>query len=276
MESINNYFSDINFTKLLFDYGLKMVIAILLVIVGFKLSNFLANRVIPKILAKRQAEESLVTFLTSLVKISLKILTVITAMTHLGLEMTSFVALLGAAGIGIGMAFSGTLSNFAGGVIILLIKPFKIGDYIKTQGEEGTVRKILIFNTVLTTIDNKTIYLANGAVANNSIVNYTQQSLRRIDFVFGIAYGDDLKKAKATLKKFSNEDDRILKKPEVYIGLAELADSSVNIKMMVWVKTEDYWDVFYDINGRVYEEFGSEGLNFPYPQMDVHINKVTE
>lgn len=258
----------------LLEYGIRFLIAGLVVFIGFKLTNLLSNKVIPKLLAKRDADDSIVTFLTSLTKISLKVLTVITAMTHLGLEMTSFVALLGAAGIGIGMAFSGTLSNFAGGVIILMIKPFKIGDYIKTQGEEGTVKKILVFNTVLTTIDNKVVYLANGAVANNSIVNYTQQSLRRIDFVFGIAYGDDLKAAKETLKKFSNEDTRILKKPEVYIGLAELADSAVNIKMMVWVKTEDYWNVFYDINERVYQEFGQAGLSFPYPQMDVHLQKM--
>lgn len=258
----------------LLEYGIRFLIAALVIFIGFKLTNLLSNKVIPKLLAKRDADDSIVTFLTSLTKISLKVLTVITAMTHLGLEMTSFVALLGAAGIGIGMAFSGTLSNFAGGVIILMIKPFKIGDYIKTQGEEGTVKKILVFNTVLSTIDNKVVYLANGAVANNSIVNYTQQSLRRIDFVFGIAYGDDLKAAKETLKKFSDEDVRILKKPEVYIGLAELADSAVNIKMMVWVKTEDYWNVFYDINERVYQEFGQAGLSFPYPQMDVHLQKM--
>jgi len=185
--------------------------------------------------------------------------------------MTSFVALLGAAGLAIGMAFSGTLSNFAGGVMILFFKPFKIGDFINVQGEEGFVDQILIFNTILKTFDNKVIILANGAVANNTIVNYTKADKRRVDWHLGIAYGDDLKVAKEVLFKFIKEEKRILQDPIPFVGVGELGDSSVNLVVKAWVSTDDYWDVFYALNERVYNEFGDAGLHIPFPQMDVHV-----
>jgi len=259
----------------LLSMGTRLAIAVAILIVGFWLAKMMAKTVV-KILKKRDTDESLISFLRSLTSMGTKTLVVITAASQLGVEMTSFIAILGAAGFAIGMAFSGTLSNFAGGVMILLFKPFKIGDYVDMQGEQGIVKEILIFNTILTTLDNKVIILANGAVANGTITNFTKAEKRRVDWVFGIAYGDDLKVAKELLTKFINEDDRILDGDENFIGLGELGDSSVNITVRGWVKTEDYWDVFFSMNERVYNEFGEAGLSIPFPQMDVHVQKDSE
>jgi small conductance mechanosensitive channel len=258
--------------EILLNIGLKIAIALVVLIVGFWIAKVMAKAV-KKILTKRNTDASLVGFLSSLTSMLLKTLVVVTAVSKLGVEMTSFIAILGAAGFAIGMAFSGTLSNFAGGVMILLFKPFKIGDYVNMQGEEGVVKEVLIFNTILTTIDNKVIILANGAVANGTIVNYTKAEKRRVDLVFGIAYGDDLKVAKDLLMKFMSEDDRVLKDPEPFVGLRELGDSSVNLTVRAWVKTEDYWGVFFSMNERAYLEFEGAGLSIPFPQMDVHVQK---
>lgn len=260
-------------TSVLVGISLKLAMAIGIFVVGFWLAKMMTKGV-RRVLRARSTDESLVTFLSSLTSIVLKILVVITAVTQLGVEMTSFVALLGAAGLAIGMAFSGTLSNFAGGVMILLFKPFRVGDYVKVQGEEGTVKEILIFNTVLHTVDNKVIILANGAVANNTIINYTKEEMRRVDWKFGIGYGDELRIAKELIQRFIDEDQRILKDPAHFIGLGELADSSVNITVRAWVKTEDYWDVFFAMNERVYNEFEEAGLSIPFPQIDVHLQKA--
>ncbi|PWL23461.1 MAG: mechanosensitive ion channel protein MscS [Fluviicola sp. XM-24bin1] len=254
------------------EIGIRLAVALIIYIAGFWLARQLSKG-FRKILERRETDESLTTFLTSLTSIGLKVLVIISVITQLGVEMTSFVALLGAAGLAIGMAFSGTLSNFAGGVIILLLKPFKVGDYIETQGEEGIVKEIQIFNTVLTTLDNKIIILANGAVANDTIINFTKAKKRRVDWSFGIAYGDDLKVAKDLLTKFIKEDSRVLQDDENFVGLGELGDSSVNITVRAWVKVEDYWPVFFDMNERVYTEFEAAGLSIPFPQMDVHLQK---
>jgi small conductance mechanosensitive channel len=259
-------------SEMLLDIGARIGIAIVVLVIGFWVANFAAKTVV-KVLKKRDTDPSLTGFLRSLTNMLIKTLVVVTAITQLGVEMTSFVAILGAAGLAIGMAFSGTLSNFAGGVMILLFKPFKVGDYVDVQGEEGIVKEILIFNTILTTLDNKVIILANGAVANGTIVNFTKADKRRVDWVFGIGYGDKLKAAKQLLAQFINEDERILKDPAPFIGLGELGDSSVNITVRAWVKTEDYWDVYFLMNERVYNEFEAAGLSIPYPQMDVHIQK---
>jgi small conductance mechanosensitive channel len=256
--------------KAILDFGLRLAIAIGIFIVGFWLAKVISKAVV-RILNKRESDPSLVSFLSSLTRAIIKVLVVITAITQLGVEMTSFVAILGAAGLAIGMAFSGTLSNFAGGVMILFFKPFKYGDYVNVQGEEGFVDQILIFNTILKTVDNKVIILANGAVANNTIVNFTKSDKRRVDWHFGIAYGDDLKIAKELLGKFVKEDKRILNDPAPFIGVGALGDSSVDIAVKVWVQTDDYWDVFYAMNERVYNEFGDAGLHIPFPQMDVHV-----
>ncbi len=257
-------------SDLLLDIGIRLGTALLILIIGFWLARQLSKG-FKKVLVRRETDASLTTFLVSLTSIGMKVLVIISVITQLGVEMTSFVALLGAAGLAIGMAFSGTLSNFAGGVIILLLKPFKVGDYVETQGEEGVVQEVQIFNTILTTLDNKVIILANGAVANDTIVNYTKAKKRRVDWSFGIAYGDDLKVAKELLHKFIKEDDRILQNEENFVALGELGDSSVNITCRAWVDVEHYWAVFFDMNERVYTEFEGAGLSIPFPQMEVHM-----
>lgn len=256
----------------LISIGINLAIAIVVLIVGFWIANKL-GRGVAKLMEKRNSDRSLITFLQSLVTILIKTLVIVTAITQLGIEMTSFVAILGAAGLAIGMAFSGTLSNFAGGVMILIFKPFKVGDLVQVQGETGVVDEILIFNTILKTMDNKVIILPNGPVANGTIVNFTKADKRRVDWSFGISYGDDLKVAKDLLTKFIQEDNRILKDPESFVALGELADSSVNITVRAWCKTEDYWGVFFDMNERVYNEFEKMGLSIPFPQMDIHMKK---
>lgn len=258
--------------EFLLGIGIKLAISIAVVVIGFWVAKKL-SKTVRKVLTKKNTDASLVGFLSSLTGTGLKILVLVTAITQLGVEMTSFIAILGAAGFAIGMAFSGTLANFAGGVMILFFKPFKIGDYVNMQGEEGTVNEVLIFNTILSTLDNKIIILANGAVANGTIVNYTKAENRRVDWTFGIAYGDDLQVAKELLNKFIAEDTRILKSPAPFVGLGELGDSSVNLATRAWVNHSDYWDVHFDMNERVYNEFGAAGLSIPFPQMDVHVQK---
>ena len=200
------------------EYGLNLAVYTAVLIIGLIIAKRL-SKMFAKILKKRDFEPSLQGFLVSLVSILLRILVVLTALTQLGVEMTSFVALLGAAGLAIGMAFSGTLGNFAGGVMILIFRPYKVGDLILAQGEQGIVQQIQIFNTILLTLDNKTVIIPNGALANGNITNFTHQEIRRVDFTVGIAYGDDYDTAKATLKRFIDEDERILGDQNNFIGL---------------------------------------------------------
>jgi small conductance mechanosensitive channel len=195
----------------------------------------------------------------------------ISALGMLGIEMTSFIAILGAAALAVGMALSGTLQNFAGGVMILLFKPFKVGDVIDAQGYVGTVQQIQIFVTILTTPDNKTILIPNGPLSNGSMVNFSTQERRRVDMTFGIGYGDDLDKAYEVLKRLINADERILRDPEPFMALSELADSSVNITVRLWVNASDYWAVYFRMNEEVYKSFDKEGISIPYPQRDIHI-----
>jgi small conductance mechanosensitive channel len=254
------------------NYGTKFLGAIVVLIVGFWLIR-LFSKVIIKALDKRNIDVSLKTFIKSLITTLLKILLIISVVGMLGVEMTSFIALLGAAGLAIGMALSGTLQNFAGGVVILFMKMYKVGDYIDSNGNQGTVKEIQIFNTILKTIDNKIVTLPNSSVISNSLINYTQEETRRVDWVFGIAYGDDTKKARDILIRLMDEDKRILKDPKAFVVLAELGDSSVNFSARAWVKTEDYWDVFFEMNQKVYDAFNNEGINIPFPQMDVHFHQ---
>lgn len=261
-------YTDVN--QFLVRMGTNLIVCIIILFAGFWLAKMLSKG-IKKILRKSNTDEGLVTFLTSFLSMVMKILVVITAISQIGIEMTSFVALLGAAGLAIGMAFSGTLSNFAGGVMILVLKPFKVGDLIMAQGEKGIVREIQIFNTYLYTVDNKVIILPNGAVANGNIINYTQAEIRRVDWVISISYGDDVDVAKKALMKFALEDERIEKDPEPYIGVALLNSSSVDLTLRVWTHVDNYNEVFFDMNEKVYREFKQLGLNFPFPQMSVHL-----
>lgn len=256
----------------LWTYGPKIVYALAVLVIGFWFVNIL-KRTITKRFMKRKSDLSLNHFLTSLVSITLKVLILITVASMLGIATTSFIAILGAAGLALGLALQGSLANFAGGVLILMFKPFKVGDYIAAQGFDGTVRKIEIFNTTLTTVDNKTIIIPNGKLSNEVVTNYSTEKLRRVDLKFGIGYGDDIKKTKKTLDSIIAKHKLILKDPEPFVRLGELADSSVNFIVRVWVKTEDYWTVNFDLKESVKIEFDKAKISIPYPQMDVHLQK---
>ncbi len=259
-------------SDLTLNYGPKLLGAIVVWIVGSMIIKGLLST-FNKALDKRKTDESLKPFLKSLVGMLLKVLLVISVLSMLGVEMTSFIAILGAAGLAVGMALSGTLQNFAGGVIILLFKPFKVGDFIDAQGYKGVVKEIQIFNTILTELDNKTVIIPNGGLSTGSMVNYSTEPERRVDWTFGIGYGDSIDQAKNILADLIAKDNRILKSPEHFIAVSALADSSVNFTVRAWVKAEDYWGVFFDMNENVYNAFNEAGVNIPFPQMDVHVHK---
>jgi small conductance mechanosensitive channel len=260
--------TDIN--QFIVKAGSNLILAILILVIGFWLAKVLA-KTMRRILRSSNVDEGLITFSASFVSMVVKVMVVVTAIAQLGVHMSSFVALLGAAGLAIGLAFSGTLSNFAGGIMILVLKPFKVGDTILTQDEKGEVKEIQIFNTYLYTTDNKVIILPNGPVANGNITNFTKADKRRVDWMFSISYGDNFEFAKKLLEKFIAEDERILKDPEVFIGIHLLNTSSVDITVRAWVLTDDVLPVFYMLNEKVYKQFEENGLHFPFPQMDVHV-----
>lgn len=227
-----------------------------------------------KVMTRSKLDESIQSFLKSLVGILLKVMLGITVLTMLKIEMTGFIAILGAAGLAVGLALSGTLQNFAGGVMILLFKPFKVGDVVDAQGYTGCVKEIQIFNTIMTTPDNKTIILPNGNLSTSSMTNFSTEPKRRVDWTIGIAYGDDVDQARKVIKALCDADDRILKDPEVAIFVKELGASSVDFTVRAWVESADYWGVFFDMNENVYKSFPKEGLNIPFPQMDVHVHQT--
>ena len=259
-------------TEIIVGYGPKVIGAVVVWIIGSWIIKILTST-FSRMMDKTKTEDSLKPFLKGFIGTLLKILLVISVLGMLGIQMTSFIALLGAAGLAIGMALSGMLQNFAGGVMILILKPFKVGDFIEAQGFIGTVHEIQIFTTILKTPDNKTILIPNGGLSTSSMTNYTKEEKRRVDWTFGIGYGDDVDKAKAVIKKLCNEDSRILKEPEIFIAVSELADSSVNFVVRAWVNTADYWGVFFDMNENIYKTFVKEELHIPFPQMDVHLHK---
>lgn len=250
--------------------GFTIIKAFIVFLVGRLVINLL-NKLVRKILSKRDIDPSVKTFVGSLVNVSLTILLIISVVGALGVQTTSFAALLASAGVAVGMALSGTLQNFAGGVMILLFKPFKVGDYIEAQGQSGTVKEIQIFNTIITTTDNKVIIIPNGGLSTGIMMNYSKESQRRVDWVFGIGYGDSYEHAKAVIARLLDNDPRVLKDPNYFIALTALNSSSVDIVVRAWVKAENYWGVFFDMNEKVYKTFAEENLNIPFPQMDVHL-----
>ena len=257
----------------LLDWGIEVGKDLLGAIIIYIVGRFIikqVGRLLARILEKRKLEISVQTFLRSLVSILLNLILAFAIVSRLGVETTSFAALLASAGVAIGMALSGNLSNFAGGLIILVFKPFKVGDYIEGQNANGTVREIQIFHTILTTVDNKVIYVPNGALSSNAITNYNKQKTRRAEWVFGVEYGEDFEKVKAVLQRIIDADPRILKDPAPMIALGALSASSVDIKVRAWAKTADYWDVYFDMNKIVYDTFNKEGIGFPFPQLTVH------
>ncbi len=259
-------------TALAFQYGPKLIGAIAVWIIGICIIKAAAKG-FSEMMEKGKTDPSLKPFVKGIVVTLLKVMLVISVLGMLGIEMTSFIAILGAAGLAVGLALSGSLQNFAGGVMILIFKPFKVGDVIDAQGYIGSVNEIQIFNTILKTSDNKTIIIPNGGLSTSSMTNFSTEKRRRVDWTIGIGYGDDVDKAKEVIKKLCDDDSRILKDPEVFIAVSELADSSVNFTVRAWVNAADYWGVFFEMNERVYKTFDKEGLNIPYPQMDVHLHK---
>ncbi len=266
MDSILNSLKNFELSDLM-----PLLMAVLTLIIGLMVIKMIVG-VASKLMKKRNVDESLRPFFTSMIGVALKICLIIAVVGMVGVETTSFVAILGAAGLAVGMALSGTLQNFAGGVMILIFKPFRVGDVIEAQGFTGGVNEIQIFNTILKTPDNKTIIIPNGGLSNSAMVNYTTEGQRRVDWTVGIGYGDSTEKAREVLMAMIKADSRILSEPAPFIGVSELADSSVNFAVRCWVKTPDYWDVFFNMNEQVYNTFEKEGLNIPYPQMDVHVH----
>ncbi len=258
--------------ELVVMYGPKLIGAIIVLIVGLFVVKIVVNT-IAKVMEKKDVDPSLRPFIVSLLRSTFKVIVFISVLGMVGIEMTSFIAILGAAGLAVGMALSGTLQNFAGGVMILLFKPFNVGDYIEAQGFAGTVKEIQIFNTIMKTPDNKTIIIPNGGLSTGSMINYSTEATRRVDWTFGIGYGDDIDLAKKVLTDLLNANDKILKDPAIFVELSELADSSVNFTVRAWVNAADYWDVYFYMPQNVYKTFAEKNLSIPFPQMDVHLDK---
>ena len=252
--------------------ALRLLIAILVLLIGRWVikwvKKWLANG-----LMSRRADATLHKFLSNLIAVVLNFVLIILVIGILGVNTSSLVALLASAGLAIGMALSGTLQNFAGGVVIIMFRPFKVGDFIAAQGQEGIVKEIQIFNTIITTVDNKVIYIPNGILSTGVMTIFNKEETRRVEWVFSISYGDDYDRAKAALLKLCKEEQRILKSPEATVEIAQLGNSSVDIKVRAWVNPSDYWPVFFSMNEKVYKTLPNEGLHFPFPQLDVHVDQ---
>lgn len=251
------------------DAGKSILLAAVIFIAGRFLISVI-NRLVAQMMERRKIDATIQSFLRSFINILLTILLLISVVSALGVNTTSFAALLASAGVAVGMALSGNLQNLAGGLIILLFKPYKVGDYVEAQGVSGTVKEIQIFHTVLVTPDNKIIYVPNGSLSSGSVTNYSLSQLRRVDWTVGVEYGTEIEKVRQTVLDLIKKDGRILTEPAPFIALSALADSSVNITIRVWVKNEDYWGVFFDMNQNIYEVFNREGISFPFPQVTVH------
>ena len=256
--------------ELLSNYGFKVLAAVVILIIG-RIAVSIVTGAINRLMHRHNADLTLIKFVASLTKIALMAFVVIAAIRALGVETTSFVAVIGAAGLAIGFAMQNTLANFAAGVMLIIFKPFKAGDYIEGGGAGGTVDAIQIFNTVLRTPDNKEVIVPNSKMTGDNITNYSAMQQRRVDMVFGIGYGDDIRKAKAALEGILNDDARVLKDPAPVVAVLELGESSINFVVRPWVKTADYWSVLFDITEKVKLTFDAEGISIPFPQRDVHL-----
>lgn len=268
---------DINLEKitevaqgLLVEYSFRLIGAIAIFLVGKFAVNIILNIVI-RLLKKSKLEDTLLLFIKNITRAMLLTVVIVAALDYLGVQTASLVAIMGAAGLAVGLALQGSLSNFGAGVLIIIFRPFKIGDFIDSAGVKGKVAEINIFTTELTTPDNKMVIIPNSKIIGDPITNFSAKGERRIDFVFGIGYDDDILKAKNILTEIIEGDERILKDPAVTIGVLELGDSSVNFAVRPWVKLADYWDVHFDITEKVKLRFDEEGISIPYPQRDVHI-----
>ncbi len=255
---------------LVMSYAPMLLLALLTFAAGWWLIGK-ASAGMSSVMTRNNVDPSLTPFLTSTTAILLKVLLVISVASMIGLQLTSFIAILGAAGLAVGMALSGTLQNFAGGVMIMIFKPFQVGDYIEAQGHAGTVKEIQIFNTIMTTPDNKTVIIPNSPLSTNSMVNYSAESTRRVDLVFGIAYDDDIDKARGIIQDILHNNSSVLADPQPFIAVGELGDNSVNLVTRLWVNTADYWDVYFSTQETVKKAFDNNDISIPYPQRDLHV-----
>lgn len=259
------------------DKAVTFAIHLVVAAVVFYLGRFIVRKLVAftsRLLTRRKADPSIASFVQSALEIVLYFLLIIIVIGILGIETSSFIALFASAGVAIGMAMSGTLQNFAGGVLILSLRPYGVGDYIEAQGFAGTVKAIQMFHTIITTPDNKTIIIPNGPLSNDSINNYSRQPVRRVDWKVGVAYGTDFEKAKAVIQGILDSTPEVIRGvegQETAIYLGELADSSINISVRAWVNSADYWPVFFRVNERIYSTLPAEGIEFPFPQLDVHM-----
>ena len=259
--------------KSLADFAWDIFIAILIFLVGRWIIRYI-DKILNKVFVRKEVEISLAGFIRSFVKGALYVVLVITLVKKVGVDTSSFVALLASAGVAIGMALSGTFQNFAGGILIMLLRPFKVGDYILTQGFEGTVKEIRLFNTLMSTTDNKQITIPNSNIINNVINNSSAETRRRIDLNVTISYGDDYDVARAALLDIVNADSRIEQDPNPpYIALSSLGDSAVNVLVRVWVPSTEYWSVYHGLNEKIYKQLPEKGIHFPFPQLDVRITQ---
>ncbi len=252
------------------DYGLKILAALVIFLVGKWLAGVFTN-LIGRAMAKARVEPTLVSFVKNICYVGLIVFVAIAALSALGIQTAQFIAVIGAAGLAIGLALQGSLANFASGVLLIMFKPFKVGDFVELAGTKGTVQAVHIFNTVLNTLDNIRVIIPNAQVTGGSILNYTINGTRRVDLVFGISYGDDINKARRVIEDVLAGDTRILKEPAPTVAVLALADSSVNFAVRPWVKPTDYWDVYFDVTAKVKLALESNGLTIPFPQRDVHM-----
>ncbi|MCD6328224.1 mechanosensitive ion channel [bacterium] len=251
-------------------YGLNVIGAMAILVLG-RWAAKIAQKIIKRLMKRGKVDETLIGFVSNLAYITLLAFVVVAALGKLGIQTTSFIALLGAAGLAIGLALQGSLSNFAAGVLMIIFRPFRVGDLIETAGCLGIVESIQIFTTEIQTLDNKLIVIPNAKITSDNIINYTAKETRRVDLVIGVSYADDLSKVKSAIESVLNGDKRILKDPAPTIGVLELADSSVNFAVRPWTKTDDYWGVYFDTLKAIKERFDADGISIPFPQMDVHI-----
>jgi len=251
------------------EAGKSILLAVVIAVVGRYVIKFL-NRLVAGMLERRNVEPTVQSFLKSFINITLVILLIITVVGTLGVNTTSLAALLASAGLAVGMALSGNMQNLAGGIILLFLKPFKVGDFIEGQGVSGTVKAIQIFHTILTTPDNKVLFVPNGPLSSGNVVNYSRNELRRVDFTVSVEYGTDIDKVKSVTLELLKSDSRIMQDPAPFIAVKELADSSVDFTLRIWVNVAEYWNVFFDTNERIYTVFNKQGIGFPFPQIQVH------
>jgi small conductance mechanosensitive channel len=273
MDTIQQWF--IENQQMLIDFAVKLIVALAIVFIGKLVASLVRDGVV-KVMRLRGMDETIISFLSSLLYGTLFIIVIIAAISHLGFNTTSLVAIIGAAGLAIGLALQGSLSNFASGVLLIILKPFKSGDFIDVAGVTGIVEEIHVFSTKLRTGDNKTVIIPNGKITSSTITNFSTKPERRLDLVIGVSYDADLAKTKALLTKITNEHELVLKNKEVVIGVQELAESSVNFVVRPWVSSGDYWPLHRDLLEKIKVALDDAGIEIPYPQLSLHLRKEEE